>query len=325
LNILFITNYEKKYGIGHLNRCNKLAKKIKKGNKIFFLVDKIDKNLPRLIIKNSKIITKKNIFNSGDKIFKIIKNLKNPIVIIDSYLSNLKFEKKISPYCKKLIVIDDLKKKHFCDIYINPNFLNFKFASKITANMKLLGPKYAFIDPNIKKKNNKKIKSNTIKNILVFMGATDSRNLSVKIYNALKDKNITKLNFKFIIGCNNDSLENIKKENELKNVRFQVFSKNFTKHLNKADIFISSGGSSIWESIFLNKKTLIFNHSWKQFENSFNLEKKGIIKVFKKKLKSQKIIDFLITEIDSSNKDIFKYNNLIDSKGIDRIVKKISK
>ena len=324
MNILFITNYEKKYGIGHLNRCNKLAKKIKKGNKIFFLVDKIDKNLPRLIIKNSTIITKKNIFNSGDKIFKIIKNLKNPIVIIDSYLSNLKFEKKISPYCKKLIVIDDLKKKHFCDIYINPNFLNFKFASKITANMKLLGPKYAFIDPNIKK-NNKKIKSNTIKNILVFMGATDSRNLSVKIYNALKDKNITKLNFKFIIGCNNDSLENIKKENELKNVRFQVFSKNFTKHLNKADIFISSGGSSIWESIFLNKKTLIFNHSWKQFENSFNLEKKGIIKVFKKKLKSQKIIDFLITEIDSSNKDIFKYNNLIDSKGIDRIVKKISK
>ena len=325
MNILFITNYEKKYGIGHLNRCNKLAKKIKKGNKIFFLVDKIDKNLPRLIIKNSTIITKKNIFNSGDKIFKIIKNLKNPIVIIDSYLSNLKFEKKISPYCKKLIVIDDLKKKHFCDIYINPNFLNFKFASKITANMKLLGPKYAFIDSNIKKKNNKKIKSNTIKNILVFMGATDSRNLSVKIYNALKDKNITKLNFKFIIGCNNDSLENIKKENELKNVRFQVFSKNFTKHLNKADIFISSGGSSIWESIFLNKKTLIFNHSWKQFENSFNLEKKGIIKVFKKKLKSQNIIDFLITEIDSSNKDIFKYNNLIDSKGIDRIVKKISK
>ena len=325
MNILFITNYEKKYGIGHLNRCNKLAKKIKKGNKIFFLVDKIDKNLPRLIIKNSTIITKKNIFNSGDKIFKIIKNLKNPIVIIDSYLSNLKFEKKISPYCKKLIVIDDLKKKHFCDIYINPNFLNFKFASKITANMKLLGPKYAFIDSNIKKKNNKKIKSNTIKNILVFMGATDSRNLSVKIYNALKDKNITKLNFKFIIGCNNDSLKNIKKENELKNVRFQVFSKNFTKHLNKADIFISSGGSSIWESIFLNKKTLIFNHSWKQFENSFNLEKKGIIKVFKKKLKSQNIIDFLITEIDSSNKDIFKYNNLIDSKGIDRIVKKISK
>ena len=39
-----------------------MAKKIKKGNKIFFLVDKIDKNLPRLIIKNSTIITKKNIF-----------------------------------------------------------------------------------------------------------------------------------------------------------------------------------------------------------------------------------------------------------------------
>ena len=35
------------------------------------------------------------------------------------------------------------------------------------------------------------------------------------------DNTVTKLNFKFIIGCNNDSLEKIKKEKELKNVRFQ--------------------------------------------------------------------------------------------------------
>ena len=102
MNILFITNYEKKYGIGHLNRCNKLAKKIKKGNKIFFLVDKIDKNLPRLIIKNSTIITKKNIFNSGDKIFKIIKNLKN--LDLYRYCKNdsfLNHQLQLAFYCVK--------------------------------------------------------------------------------------------------------------------------------------------------------------------------------------------------------------------------------
>ena len=323
MNILFITNYLKKYGIGHLKRCNKLAKKITKSNKIFFLVDKIDKNLSKLIIKNSTVLVKKDIFNSSDKIIKILKKLKNPVVVIDSYLSNLNFEKKILSYSKKLIVIDDLKKKHFCDIYINPNYLNFKFASNIKANTKLLGPKFAFIDSNIKNKNNKKIKSNSIKNVLVFMGATDSRNLSLKIYNAIKDKKITKPNFNFIIGYNNNSLKNILKKNKLKNIDFKIFSKDFMRYLSKADMFISAGGSSIWESIFLNKKTLIFNHSWKQLENSFNLEKQGVIKVFKKNFKSKNISDFLITEIDSGNKYILNHNNLVDSKGIDRIVKKI--
>ena len=83
MNILFITNYLKKYGIGHLKRCNKLAKKITKNNKIFFLVDKIDKNLSKLIIKNSTVLVKKDIFNSSDKIIKILKKLKNPVVVID--------------------------------------------------------------------------------------------------------------------------------------------------------------------------------------------------------------------------------------------------
>tara|TARA_B110000027_G_C16027008_1_gene259037 strand:- start:423 stop:914 length:492 start_codon:yes stop_codon:yes gene_type:complete len=155
------------------------------------------------------------------------------------------------------------------------------------------------------------------------MGATDSKNLSLKIYNAIKDKKITKPNFNFIIGYNNNNLKNILKKNKLKNIDFKIFSKYFTRYLSKTDMFISAGGSSIWESIFLNKKTLIFNHSWKQFENSFNLEKQGIIKVFKKNLTSKNIIDFLITEIDSGNKDTLNYNNLVDAKGIDRIVEKL--
>ena len=139
-----------------MSRCNKLAKKLGKKNNIFFLVDKKDDSLSKLIINNSTILLKKDIFNNSDKIIKILKILKNPIVIIDSYLSNLNFEKKIISHSKKLIVIDDLKKNHFCNIYINPNFLNFNFASKINADIKLLGPKYSFVDLSKKKKANKK-------------------------------------------------------------------------------------------------------------------------------------------------------------------------
>ena len=303
-----------------MSRCNKLAKKLGKKNNIFFLVDKKDESLSKLIINNSTILLKKDIFNNSDKIIKILKILKNPIVIIDSYLSNLNFEKKIISHSKKLIVIDDLKKNHFCNIYINPNFLNFNFVSKINADIKLLGPKYSFVDLP-KKKQIKKNKVNTIKNVLVFMGATDSKNLSIKIYNAIKEKNITHLNFKFIKGYNNSTLESIIKRNKLKNIKFINFSNKFLNHLNKTDIFISSGGSSIWDSVFLQKKTLIFNHSSKQFENSFNLERKGLIKVFKRGLTSKNINNFLILETKLNNKNNFESKNFFNAIGVSEIVK----
>ena len=304
-----------------MSRCNKLAKKLGKKNNIFFLVDKKDDSLSKLIIKNSTILLKKDIFNNSDKIIKILKILKNPIVIIDSYLSNLNFEKKIISHSKKLIVIDDLKKNHFCNIYINPNLLNFNFASKINADIKLLGPKYSFEDLLKKKKQIKKNKVNTIKNVLVFMGATDSKNLSIKIYNAIKEKNITHLNFKFIKGYNNSTLESIIKRNKLKNIKFINFSNKFLNYLNKTDIFISSGGSSIWDSVFLQKKTLIFNHSSKQFENSFNLERKGLIKVFKRGLTSKNINNFLILETKLNNKNNFESKNFFNAIGVSEIVK----
>ena len=154
------------------------------------------------------------------------------------------------------------------------------------------------------------------------MGATDSKNLSIKIYNAIKDKNITHLNFKFIKGYNNSSLESIIKKNKLKNIKFMNFSNKFLNHLNKTDIFISAGGSSVWDSVFLQKKTLIFNHSSKQFENSFNLERKGLIKVFKRGLTSKNINNFLILETKLNNKNNFESKNFFNAIGVSEILKK---
>ena len=155
------------------------------------------------------------------------------------------------------------------------------------------------------------------------MGATDSRDLSIKIYNAIKEKNITHLKFKFIKGYNNVNLENIKKKNKMKNIKFLNFSNRFLDYLDKTDMFISSGGYSVWDSVFLQKKTLIFNHSSKQIENSYNLEKKGLIKVFKKSLTSKNISNFLMLEYQSNNRNNFKFKNFFNAKGISGVVKKI--
>ena len=46
--------------------------------------------------------------------------------------------------------------KH-CDIYINSNLINFKFARKIKSKIKLLGTKYSFPDINRNIKAKRKI------------------------------------------------------------------------------------------------------------------------------------------------------------------------
>ena len=231
MNILFITNYSKKYGGGHLNRCCKLSKKIGKKNKIIFLVDVKDKNIFDLIPKNSTVIASKKIFNDVRKTTELIKKIQNPIVIIGSYMSNLNIERKIYPHYKKLIIIDDLKKKHYCDVYINPNFLNFKFATKIKAKKKLLGTKFSFLDLNKNKIVDNKKKLNKKKNVLIFMGSTDSRNLSTKIYNAIRSDKFKNLKLSFIKGYNNKNLDKIIKKNKLKNVKFLDFLKKIFKLL----------------------------------------------------------------------------------------------
>ena len=52
--------------------------------------------------------------------------MNKPILIIDSYETTYNFEKYIYNYTNKLIVIDDTIKKHYCDVYINQNYLDFK-------------------------------------------------------------------------------------------------------------------------------------------------------------------------------------------------------
>jgi UDP-2,4-diacetamido-2,4,6-trideoxy-beta-L-altropyranose hydrolase len=320
LNIVFLLNCSDKFGTGHLNRCSRIANALIKKNKIFFLIDKSNKNILNIIPKKSKIFLNNNFFKNKKKTKAVIKKLKNPILIIDSYLSNYTFEKYIKKFCKKLIVIDDLKKKHICDIYINQNCLNFGYANKIISKKKLMGLKYCLLDKKIFKikSENKKYK----KNILVFTGTRDSKNITLKIYNTIKMYGFYNYQFTFIIGFYNKNKNFLLSQKKIKNIKFKNFGNKFLQEMSKHNFFISAGGSSIWEALFLNKTNIVFNHSNNQFENSKNLMKLGYIHQFNKKLSINHIGRFLIDILSSESTIIIK-KKIVDGRGLDRIVKYI--
>lgn len=320
MNIVFLLNCSDKFGTGHLNRCSRIANSLIKKNKIFFLIDKFNKNIVNIIPKKSKIFLNDNFFKNKEKTKSILENVKNPILIIDSYLSDSSFEQYIKKFCKKLIVIDDSKKKHICDVYINQNCLNFDYVNKIISKKKLIGTKYCLLDKKIfkiKQENNK-----YKKNILVFTGTRDSKNITLKIYNAIKKYGFYKYKFTFIVGFYNKNKDFLFNQKKIKNIKFKNFGKKFLQEMSKHNFFISAGGSSIWEALFLDKINIVFNHSSNQLENSKNLEKLGYIYRFNNKLSTHHISGFLKDTLSSEN-TIMKQKKIIDGRGLSRVVKYI--
>ncbi len=129
MNIVFRVNASNIEGSGHFNRSFLLAKFFKKKKfKIYFLSNSLHKKYIKLLNKNNfkYFISKKSSGNyqSSDTNFtiKTLKRINKKIdfIIVDCYRLGIEWEKKIIKYTKKLVVIDDIDRKHFCDIYISP-------------------------------------------------------------------------------------------------------------------------------------------------------------------------------------------------------------
>ncbi len=317
--IIFQINCSENYGLGHLFRCIKIANELRKKNKIYFLIDTKKKEILNYLPKKTKkfFFRSKNFLDQKKKIKNILEKLNKPILIIDSYETTYNFEKYIYNYTNKLIVIDDTIKKHYCDVYINQNYLDFKklnyFKNRLVGtNFSIIKKnKYALKKPNIKSKNR----------VLVFMGGSDTKNYTFKIFKVVNSKDFQKFKFTFIIGTNNQYYNYLMNFKKISNIKFLNIMKNFPKLLYEHQFILCSGGSTIWEALYLNKKPLVINTSVKQFENSKNLSKDGLIKLFHQNMTTYNIKKFLLSEL-KLDKTYFK-KKIIDGHGLNRITKEI--
>ena len=180
-------------GIGHLQRCLNLAEFLKNKHKVTFIFCDTPKLILKEIKKNFKIIVfkdNKNILNNAKKFFN---KEDHNYLILDDYSVNYHWEKSISYYFSKVLVIGDhLDRKHHCDFYLNQNIIDSKsqeYISKKFSNTKcLLGPKYALLDKRYLKYSRKEKIRDSLKNIIkttnVFTsGGLNSSNISDLIKN----------------------------------------------------------------------------------------------------------------------------------------------
>lgn len=332
MQIIFRVDSSNKIGAGHINRCIHLAKELRilKKAKIVFFCKKLKGNFNYLIKKNNFAVTifpekkgmiSKDIRSSHFKRWRneiqkneinfIKKKLKKNIsfIFVDHYGLDFVWEKGVKELTNKVVVIDDIgDKKHFCNYYIN--FHNYLSRKKLKMNLinkdtKILNDyKYTLVSKKIKLR----LKKNKRKNVFIYLGSTDKKNMTYKLLQCLKNEYFKKFKFKVLIGMNNNNFKKIynltKNSNNISIFKKQI--KNFDNYYKKIDNTITAGGVTMYESILFGFRPLVITQNKFQEKSSSDLIKKRIIKkIHFKKNKTNEILSALNT-----NKNFYEHRSL---------------
>lgn len=320
MTVVFKTDGGKKLGLGHINRCLSIAKKLnEKGIHCSFF------------ITNKK--TKKIIEANGHKVFvlkgedpkdvsKILRKEKCKILIVDSKKNSTSNLLKIIQGNIFSILVDNIKAFKHANLVILPG-VKEQFNKQIQNS--LIGPELVLIDPNFINKKNLKRNSS----LLLSGGSSDKYNITSKFVSAFAK---SKHNFKLIVilGKFYDYDDEIRKlvEND---ERFVILKdpKNIVKLMKTCSLGIITFGITIYEAAASRLPVCVLAHSK---ENDMAAKRMVIHDWFKylgkyDEINYDKVVDNIIKI--SKNKDLLKKmskaGNLIDGKGSERIANYIIK
>lgn len=275
MKFLFICEFNKKIGLGHLNRCLNFANFLISNNHdcSLFCINS-DLGLIKLFNFSKKInfIRNENNLLSKDNLSRfeyLIKKKSFDCVVIDHYKVNYNLQKKISKLKIFTICIADFSSKnYYCDILINPNSPK-KFKNKKKNSVQLCGNEYSFIENSFFKKDLKKYKKSN--DILIYLGSNSKVKFLNKFLIKLSKSLTFKPKFKII------SFVNIKlKIPNVTRLKFQS-TKKLIKQIDKSSIIISAGGTFLVKCILRKRLIIALSTNKNQNENLKYLAKKKLI------------------------------------------------
>jgi UDP-2,4-diacetamido-2,4,6-trideoxy-beta-L-altropyranose hydrolase len=311
-----------KIGTGHLQRCLQIYKSYLP-KKVFFLTRSLflknlfsKKKLPYYFVTNEKRL---NEFLTSKKIKVIIFD----IVKFDSFLSKSFFKGKEIKKVFRVLIANTLNMKVKPDLVIFP--VVTKFRSK--SNKIFVGEKYAVL-PKLPKK--RKIKN--INNIMISMGGSDPRKITLKTLKILKESNLL-INLNIVIGSLSKIKDTeIKKILSGKKIRFSIFrsQKNLKKIMLDSDLLITNSGITKFEASLMRLPSIIIAND-KETENNqvaFAQKKTSIYLGYFKSEKIKKLNKVIKTLKNNINKILIMQENckkFLDHRGAFRIRQIIDK
>ena len=268
-------------GSGHVIRCLTLANFLKqKGLFTTFICKETEGNLFDVILKHNHNLVvlsnnKKNIWeDDAQEIIDKIKdfNSSKDWMVVDHYFLNKYWETRISSKLYKLFIIDDLcDRPHYGNILLNQNYLpgiRSQYKKILSSKTKiLLGPKYALLSPEYKatRKLIKINKKKKLQRVIIFFGATDHKEQTIKCLSILSKINLKLLKIDIVIGLANKKKKLIEEiTNKIDNAILHVQIPSLCNLMKNADLYLGSGGTTTWERCCLGLPSIVISTSENQ-------------------------------------------------------------
>jgi len=285
MKIVFRVDSSAQIGSGHLMRCLTLAKRLQKEKKadIYFIMRQLEGNLISLVEKQGfsifqlpigpsfknligyeRWLTVKSSFDAEQTISCIKQLDQVEWLMVDHYAVDQSWERKLRPFVKNIMVIDDLaNRQHDCDILLDQNFYldrETRYNGLVPQNCKLLlGPGYALLrDEFYEARKKMRQRDGILRNLLVSFGGSDLTNETIKTLRAIKKLKWKEILVNVVVGKNHPHQEEVKAFCE-RHPYMNYFSQisNMADLMNEADLAIGAGGTTTWERCFLGLPALV--------------------------------------------------------------------
>ncbi len=258
-------------------------------------------------------------------------------LITDHYALDSRWEKALKPYCRKLMVIDDLAdRSHVCDLLLDQNWHAEQTSHRYDSLIKpetvlLLGPEYALLKEEYSQmRSMARRRDGLVRKVLVFMGGSDPSNQTAKVLQALMAEDLSPLEVDVVIGTNHPDASGVATLVTLR--PSTVLHQNLPSLaglMASADLMICAGGATTWERMCLGLPSLVISIANNQTATQQALMAAGHSKFLGEmdKVPTEAIIDNVRWAMNHPKQMVMQSHlnqALVDGAGANRVAKRMN-
>ncbi len=253
-------------------------------------------------------------------------------LIVDHYALDSCWEKKVTPYVGKIMVIDDLAdRKHECDFLLDQTFgrESSDYSGLVPTSCKVLtGAHYSLLRDEFTKWREKSLRrreNGVLRNILISMGAMDKDNYTSNVMKALRSCNLPDdVVITVVMGSNAPWISDVMKiaADMPWNTKVKLDVKSMAKLMCDADLAIGAAGSTSWERCALGLPSIQIVIAKNQRFIAHSLAEVGAVKALEDLYQLPTLIK---TAPDWMSLVSQNCRLITDGKGMDKVVSKLEK
>ncbi len=274
--IVFRADASIRIGTGHVMRCLTLADDLRaRGARVHFVCRELPGHLIDEVERRHIPVFRLPLGESGredidwsvdaDETERCLRDFGPPVdwLVVDHYGLDHRWERRLGPLAKRLMVMDDLAdRKHCCDLLLDPNFhphLEERYRHLVPDRCrKLLGPEYVLLRPEFRRAREqlgrRAVREGRVRRVLVFFGGSDPTHETMKALDALErfDPASLEIEVDVVVGQANPMRDLVFRRCEaMERVQYHCQVDYMARLMVEADLSLGAGGATMWERCFL--------------------------------------------------------------------------